>query len=61
MLEASADVYGLSSVEPLIEQHLIRRALDPHEVAAMVAWLCSRSSSGVTGAIVAVDAGATSR
>ena len=61
MLVASATVYELPDVEGLIEGHLLGRALEPAEVAALVAWVCGPHSSGVTGAILPVDAGATSR
>ena len=45
----------------LIAQHLLGRALDPSEIAALIAWVCSEASSGVTGAVLPVDAGATAR
>jgi SDR family mycofactocin-dependent oxidoreductase len=61
MLVASADIYGLVDVEELTRQHLLGRPLDPDEVAALVAWVCGESSSGVTGAVLPVDAGATSQ
>ena len=61
MLNASAAVYGLSTTAPLSVQHLLERPLDPEEVAALVVWLCGTSSSGVTGAVLPVDAGATAR
>ncbi|MGI8756017.1 MAG: mycofactocin-coupled SDR family oxidoreductase [Acidimicrobiales bacterium] len=61
MLTASAQVYGLSDVTPFIDQHLLERLLDPEEVAALVSWVCGPSSSGVTGAVLPVDAGATAR
>lgn len=61
MLEASAAVYGLSDTADLVAQHLLARPLQPEEVGAAVAWLCGPSASGITGAVVPVDAGATSR
>lgn len=61
MLEASALVYDLPDVHDLTEQHLLGRPLQPGEVAEAVVWLCSETSSGITGAVVPVDAGATSR
>jgi SDR family mycofactocin-dependent oxidoreductase len=61
MLTASAAVYGLPDVSGLIAQHLIDRPLHPDEVAAVVAFVCGMASSGVTGAILPVDAGATSQ
>ena len=61
MLEASALVYDLPDIHELTEQHLLGRPLQPGEVAEAVAWLCGEASSGITGAVVPVDAGATSR
>ena len=61
MLDASAAVYGLINTDDLIAQHLLGRALDPSEIAALIAWVCSEASSGVTGAVLPVDAGATAR
>jgi SDR family mycofactocin-dependent oxidoreductase len=59
MLEASAGVYGLASVDAFTEHHLLGRLLDPDEVAALVAWVCGPTSGGVTGAVLPVDAGMT--
>lgn len=59
ILEASARVYGLTSGEEFARQQPLGRLLEPAEVAASIAWLCSPASSGVTGADVAVDAGMT--
>lgn len=61
MLSASATLYGLSDIRPLVEQHLLERPLDPAEIAALITWVCSESSSGITGAVLPVDAGATAR
>ena len=36
-----------------------RRANDPEEVAAVIAWLLSADASGVNGAVLTVDGGAT--
>lgn len=59
MLEASAQVYGLSSVESFANQQPIGRLLEPHEVASAITWLCSSASSAITGADFAVDGGMT--
>lgn len=61
MLDASAALYGLVDTDELTAQHLLGRALEPAEVAEAIAWLCLEASSGITGAVVPVDAGATSR
>lgn len=61
MLDASAAVYGLATPEEFAVHHLIPRLLDPDEPAALLAWLCSPQSSGITGAVLPVDAGMTAR
>jgi SDR family mycofactocin-dependent oxidoreductase len=59
MADASAAIYGLDSAEALARHHLLQRLLEPEEVAAVVGFLLGREASGVTGAVVAVDAGMT--
>jgi len=59
MLAASAAVYDLPDQETFAAQALLRRLLDPGEVAAAVAWLCGPDSSALTGAVIPVDAGLT--
>lgn len=58
MGRASAAIYGLRA-EDLATHHLDQRLLQPDEVAALVCWLCGPASSGVTGALLPVDAGMT--
>lgn len=60
-LTASAALYGLADPAEFAVHHLEPRLLDPDEIAAAVAWLCSPASSGVNGAVLPVDAGMTSR
>jgi SDR family mycofactocin-dependent oxidoreductase len=57
MLEASAAVYDLPSQETFAGQALLRRLLEPDEVAAAIAWLCSPGSGALTGAVIPVDGG----
>lgn len=61
MLEASAAIYGLDRPERFAEQHLLPRLVEPDEPAALLAWLCGPESSGITGAVLPVDAGMTAR
>jgi SDR family mycofactocin-dependent oxidoreductase len=59
MLDASAAIYDLESADAFAAQQPIGRLLEPGEPAALIAWLCSTASSGVTGAALAVDGGMT--
>jgi SDR family mycofactocin-dependent oxidoreductase len=61
MLDASAAVYHLEGLEEFTQQHLLGRLLAPDEPAALIAWLCGPDSSGITGAVLPVDAGMTAR
>lgn len=57
ILDQSARLYGLSGAEAFASQQPMRRLLDPAEVAAVLAFLASPASSGMTGAVVPVDGG----
>jgi SDR family mycofactocin-dependent oxidoreductase len=57
MLAASAEVYDLADPEAFAGQALLRRLLEPAEVAAAVTWLCGPDASALTGAVIPVDAG----
>lgn len=59
MLAASAEVYDLSGEEEFASQHLIRRLIEPDEIAGAVVWLCGPAASALTGAVVPVDGGLT--
>lgn len=59
MLDASAAVYDLPSTDEFASHHLVQRLLEPAEPAALIAWLCSPASSGLTGAVLPVDGGMT--
>jgi SDR family mycofactocin-dependent oxidoreductase len=59
MLDASARVYGLTVPDEFAAHHQLGRLIQPDEVAALLAWVCSPASSAVTGAVLPVDAGMT--
>jgi SDR family mycofactocin-dependent oxidoreductase len=59
MLAASATYYDLPSQDEFAGQQLVRRVLEPSEVAAAVVWLCGPAASAVTGAVLPVDGGLT--
>ncbi len=59
MLAASAEVYDLSGQEEFASQHLIRRLIEPNEIAEAVVWLCGPAASALTGAVLPVDGGLT--
>jgi NAD(P)-dependent dehydrogenase (short-subunit alcohol dehydrogenase family) len=59
MLAASAGVYDLTGEEEFASQHLIRRLIEPSEIAEAVVWLCGPAASALTGAVLPVDGGLT--
>jgi SDR family mycofactocin-dependent oxidoreductase len=61
MLDASAAVYGIEGPDSFAQHHMLLRLLAPAEPAALIAWLCGPQSSGITGAVLPVDAGFTAR
>ena len=57
ILDESARLYELAGAQAFASQQPMRRLLAPAEVAAVLAFLASPASSGMTGAIVPVDGG----
>ena len=57
MLTASADIYGLGSREQLAVHQLVKRLLDPDEVAAAIAFCCSPEGGVVNGSVLHADGG----
>jgi SDR family mycofactocin-dependent oxidoreductase len=55
-LEASARLYDIE-VARFADQQPLGRVLDAAEIAAALAWLAGPDSSGMTGAVMAVDGG----
>ncbi len=60
ILDASAEIYHLADPEDfVVHQQPLGRLIEPGEVAATIAWLCSQSASAITGAVIPVDGGMT--
>ena len=59
MLAASAAIYDLPSQETFAAQAMLRRLLEPEEVAAAAAWLCGPGAAALTGSVIPADAGLT--
>ena len=57
ILDESARLYGLADAQAFAAQQPAGRLLDPAEVAAVLAFLASPASSGMTGAVIPVDGG----
>jgi NAD(P)-dependent dehydrogenase (short-subunit alcohol dehydrogenase family) len=57
MLEATADLYGLPDTDPLVDRQLLQRVLEPDEVAAAIAFCCSREGAVLNGGVVHADGG----
>ena len=61
LLKRSAVIYELDDPAEFAEHHLDHRLLEPAEIAAAVAWLCSPGATAITGVALPVDAGMSAR
>jgi SDR family mycofactocin-dependent oxidoreductase len=57
MLSESARLYDLAGAQDFASTQPAGRLLEPEEIAAVLAFLASPASSGMTGAVVPVDGG----
>lgn len=57
MLEQTAALYPGATTEDLADHQLLRRTLEPDEVAATIAHCCSRAGGALNGGVVAADGG----
>lgn len=57
MLEATASLYGLESVEEFASHQLTESLLEPEQVAAAIGWLCSAEAAAITGSVLHADGG----
>ncbi|HEU5038008.1 MAG TPA: mycofactocin-coupled SDR family oxidoreductase [Nocardioides sp.] len=57
MLDATADLYGLPDPVVFTSNQLLRRLLEPDEVAATIAFCCSPEGGVLHGSVVHADGG----
>ena len=57
MLAATAGLYQVDGVEEFAKSALIRRLLEPEEVAATIAFCCSVEAASLNGSVVRADGG----
>ena len=57
MLDETADLYGISDPVIFSNNQLLRRLLDPDEVAATIAFCCSVEGAALNGSVVHADGG----
>ena len=57
MLTATAAIYGLQDPGELARSQLIRRLIEPDEIAATIAFCCSLEGAVVNGTVVHADGG----
>ena len=57
ILTESARLYALDGAPSFAAQQPIERLIDPTEIAATIAFLCSPAGAAITGTTVSVDGG----
>lgn len=57
MLQATADLYGVDDIEHFADSQLLRRLLEPSEIAATVAFCCSLEGAVLNGSVVSATGG----
>ncbi|MGH8868187.1 MAG: mycofactocin-coupled SDR family oxidoreductase [Actinomycetes bacterium] len=57
MLTATADLYGLDTVDGFASSQLVGRLIEPDEVAAALAFCCSVDGGVLNGSVVSADGG----
>ena len=57
MLNATAALYDLPEIESFTVNQLLRRLIEPDEVAAALAFCCSREAAILNGSVVHADGG----
>jgi SDR family mycofactocin-dependent oxidoreductase len=57
MLQATADIYGLQTVDEFIHSSPIRRILKPEELAQTIAFCCSHTGAVLNGSVVSASGG----
>lgn len=57
MLAETAELYGLAGPEALAEHQLLRRLIEPEEIAAALAFCCSPEGAVLNGRMLEADGG----
>ena len=57
MLKATAEIYQVEDSEEFAQWQLVRRLLEPEEIAATIAFCCSREGAVVNGSVVSAHGG----
>ncbi len=57
MLQATADLYGLRSVDEFIASSPLRRILHPDELAATISFCCSHTGAVLNGSVLSASGG----